>query len=370
MALKTMAGLVADGKQVTTLNDSDLVLVGKSPFGSGDDAVIEVGDLKTEVIPPMSGDSYVLATVAGTLTANKQTYFDADGNLNASAYDVGAAGGGGGDVIRTKYIITPSVSSNNLTVAIKYIDGNDPTSTNKLTFRAGNTEYDLTTSASYTKNAATNWHNAGSADLATQDIDYFVYAIGETGASAGLKFGHSRIPHATTMGDFVNTTTSEKYIAGNWTNFNSTDAVTVIGRFRARLSAGAGYTWSIPTAKVINRPIYNTDFLTIVPTVTSTGGTPTTLGKTASYQVNPNSIDYFLGITVTDKGTATGNMNVTLPFTTAGVGAGAGREDGVTGKALSVSVASGATTAGISLADGVTVWVNSYIVDGYVKYRI
>ena len=176
-----------------------------------------------------------------------------------------SSSGGGGDTIRTKYIITPSVASNNLSVALKYIDGSDPSSTNKLTFRVGNTEYDLTASMSFTKNAGTNWCNAGGTELAAKNVQYFMYAIGETGASAGLKFGFSRIPYAKTMGDFVNTTTNEKYIAGNWTNFNSTDAVVNIGRFQAQLSAAAAYNWSIPTANVVNYPIYETDPLTWAP---------------------------------------------------------------------------------------------------------
>jgi hypothetical protein len=114
---------------------------------------------------------------------------------------------------------------------------------------------------SFTKAAGTSWCNLGSAELAAQPVDLFLYAIGETGASAGLKFGYSRISWAQTMADFVNTNTNEKYIAGNWTNFNSSDAVTNIGRFRAQLSAGAGYTWSIATANVINRPIYESEWL-------------------------------------------------------------------------------------------------------------
>lgn len=190
---------------------------------------------------------------------------------------------------RSRYIITPSVSSNNLTVAIKDIAGLNPGAGNRLKFRVGNTEYLLATSASYTKNAGTNWHNMGGAELAAQDVDLFMYAIGETGASAGLKFGHSRIPWAVTMGDFINTMTHEKYIAGNWTNFNASDPVTVIGRFRARLSAGAGYTWTIPTAKVINYPIYETDWLDWSPVHTGFSSAPSTAsGGAIRYQLKSN----------------------------------------------------------------------------------
>lgn len=237
-------------------------------------------DIDTISGMPDSSVIYLYATDAGT---DNLTFKHGTGNLSCfggsdiilsygfvicfrSGSTIYIAGGGGATgtvdgVIQTKYIITPSVSSNNLTLAMKYIDGNDPSSSNKLVFRVGNTNYSLTASMSFTKNAGTNWGNSGSTELAAKNIDYFVYAIGETGGSAGLKFGFSRIPYATTMGDFVNTTTNEKYIAGNWTNFNSTDAVTNIGRFRAQLSATASFNWSIPSAKVVNFPIYNTDRL-------------------------------------------------------------------------------------------------------------
>lgn len=173
------------------------------------------------------------------------------------------------------YVITPSVAGNNLTVALKHMDGSDPSSDKPMKFRVGNTDYSLTAAMSFVKNAGTNWANAGSANLAGNAIDWFMYAIGETGASAGLKFGYGRIPYARTMGDFVNTTTSEKYILGNWTNFNSTDPVILIGRFRAQLSAAAAYNWSIASALVVNYPITWTDWLTFTPAPVGFLGTPT-----------------------------------------------------------------------------------------------
>lgn len=229
----------------------------------------------------------------------------------------GSGGSSGGDVVRTKYIITPSVATNDLTIALKYIDGNDPSSTNKLTFRVGNTEYDLTAAMSFTKIDGTNWCNAGSAELAAKNVQYFLYAIGETGGSAGLKFGFSRIPYAKTMGDFINTTTSEKYIAGNWTNFNSTDPVTVIGRFQAQLSgSGTSHLWSIPTANVVNYPIYETDVLTWQPTYSATGSMTYTIVTTtlAEYQVISRQLKLEIVTIGTTGGTAAPGIRCTLPF--------------------------------------------------------
>lgn len=258
------------------------------------------------------------ACTSANIVANLITNIVYDGTdyIVLDPAGVTGSGGSGADTIRTKYIITPSVASNNLTVALKYIDGTDPSSTNKLTFRVGNTEYDLTSAMSFTKNAATNWCNAGSVELAAKNIQFFMYAIGETGASAGLKFGFSRIPYAKTMGDFVNTTTSEKYIAGNWTNFNSTDAVVNIGRFQAQNSGTASYNWSIPTANVVNFPIYETDVLSWQPTYSATNSmTYTSVTTTlAEYKVVGRQVFIEIVTIGTTGGTAAAGIRATLPL--------------------------------------------------------
>jgi hypothetical protein len=219
---------------------------------------------------------------------------------------------GAGGEIYEKYIITPSVASNNLTLAMKYIDGSDPSSTKPLKFRVGNTEYSLTAAMSFTKNAGTNWCNLGSAELAALSHDLFVYAIGETGGSAGLKFGYSRISWAQTMGDFVNTSTNEKYIAGNWTNFNSTDPVTVIGRFRAQLSAAASYNWSIPAANVVNKPIFESDWMDWTVAFTGFSAAPSNLFS--RYKVVHGGVRWTHRAGTDGTSNAT-TFTITMPFT-------------------------------------------------------
>jgi hypothetical protein len=219
-----------------------------------------------------------------------------------------------------RHRIVPSVASNNLTVAIKDMDGNDASATNVISFRVGNTRYDLAAAASYTKNAGTGWHNAGAVETAGEDIDYFVYAIAETGAAAGLKFGHSRISHARTMSDFVNTTTNEKYIAGSWTNFNASDSVAVIGRFRARLSAAAAYNWAIVSSVVIDRPIYETDWLTYAMQWTGSGSAPAIVDGTiaARYRIRYRELFAQARIAMGASTTyGTGTYGFTLPLSSA-----------------------------------------------------
>lgn len=209
--------------------------------------------------------------------------------------------------------LSVTVASNNLTVAIKGRDGNDPSATNPVHVRIGNTVRTITAALSVTKNAATNWCNAGSAELATKEIDYFVY-LGYN-ATDGVVIGFSRIPYANQYSDFSATTTNEKYCAiSTITNAAAGDYYENIGRFAATLSAGAGYTWSVPTftaSNLINRPIYETRMLTWTPTITGFSGTPTV--DAARYQLKNGTMVVRFIIYGTSNDTA---FTLTIPFTT------------------------------------------------------
>jgi hypothetical protein len=169
--------------------------------------------------------------------------------------------------IESAYQIVPSVSSNNLTVALKTLAGNDPSASDPVRIRIGNTIHSITSALSVTKNAGTNWCNAGSAELATQLVAYFVY-LGYN-ATDGVTLGFSRIPYGALYSDFSATTTNEKYCAiSTITNATAGDNYANIGYFEATLSAGAGYTWTVPTftaTNLVNRPIYETRVLDFQP---------------------------------------------------------------------------------------------------------
>ena len=185
--------------------------------------------------------------------------------------------------------IVPSVASNNLTVALKGLDGNDPSATNPIYIRIGDTVHSITSALSVTKNAGTNWFNAGSSELATKEIDYFVY-LGYN-ATDGVVIGFSRIPYATEYSQFSTTSTNEKYCAiSTITNATSGDDYVVIGRFAATLSAGAGYTWSVPTftsRNLIQRPIFETRVMEYVGQ-SSDAATGQTI--TLSYYIRGNTL--------------------------------------------------------------------------------
>jgi hypothetical protein len=173
-----------------------------------------------------------------------------------------------GYLLNGKLSIT--VASNNITVAVKTLAGSDPSAGSPVHVRIGDTVRSITAALSVTKNAGTNWFNAGSAELATKEIDYFAY-LGYN-ATDGVVLGFARIPWATQYSSFSTTTTDEKYCAiSTITTAAGTDYYELIGRFAATLSAGAGYTWSVPTftaENLIQRPIYETRVLTSVSVLT------------------------------------------------------------------------------------------------------
>jgi|GEM_PF-2378551 len=210
--------------------------------------------------------------------------------------------------------IVPSVASNNLTVAIKGLDGNDPSATNPVYCRIGDTIRAITSALSVTKNAGTNWFNAGSSELATFGIDYFVYLGYNT--TDGVVIGFSRIPWGKEYSDFSTTSSNEKYCAiSTITNATSGDDYELVGRFAATLSAGAGYTWTVPTFTNINliqRPIYNTRVLTYAPVLTNvTVGSGTKVGK---YQIFDSKIEFYLSFTLAADSAITNYIQVSLPI--------------------------------------------------------
>lgn len=154
--------------------------------------------------------------------------------------------------------IVRTVASNNLTVAIKTLAGNDPSIFDPVYVRIGNTVRSITTALSVTANAATNWLNSGSAELATKEIDYFVYLGWQNDVSA-VRLVCARTPNKRLITEFNVSANNENGSINTYTAYGATDEVECIGRFNATLSAGAGYTWSIPaTDIIINRPIFET----------------------------------------------------------------------------------------------------------------
>lgn len=215
--------------------------------------------------------------------------------------------------------ISVSVATNDLTVSLVTIAGTAASSTNPIYVRINNTVQKITAALSVKKLSGTNWCNSGGAELATKEVDYFVY-LGYN-ATDGVVIGFSRIPYGTRYDSFSATSTNEKYCAiSTITNAAASDYYTNIGRFGASLSTGASYAWSVPTftnTNLIQRPIYNSRWLTYTSTVTWTGGAaPTTPSVTnTAYSVNNDTCMVQLFMTWTNAGTTITQAVATLPFT-------------------------------------------------------
>lgn len=223
-----------------------------------------------------------------------------------------AANGPQGYLINGKISVTDTGSG--LTVAIKTLAGTDPSATDPVYCRIGDTVRTISAALSVTKADGTNWCNAGSAELATKEIDYFVY-LGYN-ATDGVVIGFSRYPGANSYDDFSATTTNEKYCAiSTITNATATDYYEVIGRFAATLSAGAGYTWSVPTytaKNLIQRPIYETRTINSVGTTTGFTSSPTI--NVSNYKVIGSNVFYHYEASLTSTSNSTG-YTIALPFT-------------------------------------------------------
>lgn len=283
------------------------------------DLVVGTG-ANTAVRLPVGTNGYVLAANASVSSGVEWVTNNADtlDGQHGTYYENLAKNSPRGHIINGR--IVPSVASNNLTVALKGIDGNDPSASNPVYIRIGDTVRSITSALSVTKNAGTNWFNSGSASLATKEVDYFVY-LGYN-ATDGVVIGFSPFPNGYEYSDFSTTNTNQKYCAiSTITNAAAGDDYELIGRFAATLSAGAGYTWTVPTFTNINLiqfPIRETrqlDFAVLLPgdgTMTTTSITPIE----AFYQIFGNVCRVHFGrIQFTVGGTPTAIVIATLPKT-------------------------------------------------------
>lgn len=204
--------------------------------------------------------------------------------------------------------IVPSVASNNLTVAIKTLAGTDPSSANPVYIRIWDVVRSITSTLSKTVLAwSFSWFNMGSTELATKEVDLFTY-ISWNWTNIGIWF--SRIPYGNIASDFnLTNVDNEKYIQSS-TSISWNNQVVNIGRFAATLSAGAGYTWSIPTftaSNLIQRPIYETRW------ISSNANRVwfSTSWSTVNYKIIWSHISHIFDIWWTSNAT---NFSFTLPF--------------------------------------------------------
>ena len=236
--------------------------------------------------------------------------------LEAGGSDPGGTGPAG---FLMKGMLAISVSSYNMTVAIKTLAGADPSAGDPVTVRIGNVDHTIESALSVTKNAGTNWFGAAATEFVSKEIDYFVY-LGYN-ATDGVVIGFSRIPWGRVYADFSTTSTNEKYAAiSTIAHADAEDDYEVIGRFSAILGASATYRWSLPAAPIIiNRPIFETRELDYQPVYSASGSMTWSTITTvlAKYKLGVNQMWVTIIAGGTTAGTASNSLIATLPFSAA-----------------------------------------------------
>lgn len=269
----------------------------------------------------MAKDTLTDLVDGNTLTgAIYQQIVDALRNIEstASAAAVKLAAGG---MINGKISVT--VASNNITLALKTLADADPSATDPVYVNIDGTLRQVAAGLSVTVNAGASSFNSGSSELATKEIDYF--ALLRYNATDGICIGFARLPYGRIYSDFSTTATNEKYAA--WStiaNAAASDACVVIGRFAATLSAGAGYTWTVPTytaANLVQFPIFATRLLDWAPQISYSGGTTGPTSNTVSgakYLITHRGFDFEITSALV-KGSGNRTTTVfTMPFTFVG----------------------------------------------------
>ena len=156
-----------------------------------------------------------------------------------------------GMMLNGKFSVT--VSASDLIVAVKTLAGSDPSASDPVFVQIGDNVRAITAALGKTLADGTNWFAAGTAPLATLELDYFLY-FGYN-ATDGVTLGYSRLMDGIQYSSFSTTTTAATYAAiSTITNAQASDVYVNAGRFSATLSAGAAYTWSNANT-VISRPI-------------------------------------------------------------------------------------------------------------------
>jgi hypothetical protein len=207
--------------------------------------------------------------------------------------------------------ISRTVSSNNLVIAIKTVAGSDPSATDPVYVRIGNSVRTITAALSVTATAGTDIFGYG-ASLCLSDQDLFVY-LGYRAAGSTVFIAASRLPYGVTYAAFSSTATAYNYLIYSGLAPASTDEVENIGRVNVTTSGSAAYNWSVPaTSIVISRPIYESRWLDWTPTLTGFSANP----GSASYRYKIANEICHMEVAQGSNGTsnATG-FTITIPVT-------------------------------------------------------
>jgi hypothetical protein len=216
--------------------------------------------------------------------------------------------------------ITATLSSNNLTVSIVRMDGENPTTTYPVYCFINGIKREINTATSITITGGSNVFNQNLlSTTANKTYNLFVHLIWDTNGNT-VRLGLSRIVMGGIYSDYSTTTTSNRFIAISGGTPNSTDAVEVIARIQVTTNTVNNFTGV--STRILYGNITSSEVLSYTPTMTPLA--PMTISNIvynqAEYILNGNTCRIWLDIGFTLGGTATATIDIGLPARSKGEG--------------------------------------------------
>lgn len=133
------------------------------------------------------------------------------------------------------------------------------------------------------------------------------------------------------------------------------------GNFLQGMAGTVGTSGQISTVGSTTQVINTTNaWISYTPTLTCGSGSPGSQTATGLYKQMGKTVIVEINATLTTVGTCSGNLNVSLPFTSASISVLNGRESASTGYALTGSISNGSSTASIFKYDNTAITVAGY----------
>jgi len=282
------------------------------------------------------------AELAGTNTfANPVTVATPTAPGHATTKEYVDVGQFNADGLFSNLLVVPSVTAGNLTVTLNVLNGTIGAS-NPFFGYIGNTLISSTTTMTLTASAGTNWLNLGNAHFRDPsnnpyNVDIFVYLCFNTVSNLS-QIIMSRIPYASSFGDFVNSQTDNygRILTGSAPA--AADLVRVVGRFSIRMNAALSFIAPPSFLTVVGR-ITESNFSFWTPVVTGefTATFDGSGGRSGNYKIIGNMLSYTINAFGNVGVANTASLAATMPFATsagdfgggASVSSGAGNRAGV-----------------------------------------
>lgn len=266
---------------------------------------------ETSVSTPASGKLAIYTKSDNKLYKKDPSGTEAEVGASSSSILSATSYGPEGFIINGK--ISVSVASNNLTVAIKGMDGNDPSSTNKVYVRLGGTVREITASTSFTLNAGTDFFGLGASGHSSKTVYYYAMLIWNS-ANSVVRIAMTRKMIGYTCASYSTTTTSHLYL-GVSGPFAGSDVAYPIGVISAVNSGSASYNWSAPSV-YSEQPTLVLPWIDYAPTYSASGSmTYTSVSTTrARYQMTPHGYVLRVYANGTTGGTASASLIFTPPY--------------------------------------------------------